>query len=612
MVSLPVINDAFINKQEYFLLFETKLCDSQNYISYLFVDPVKIIKVNSFKGVKEAFKDIEQYSKVLYLAGYFAYELGYYFEKGLFKAANHFNTPLIHLAVFKKRFYFNHQTGETNIDIPGIFLTKITKRSFSLQNLKLNIAPKDYRDKISKIKDYIRKGDTYQVNFTAKYNFDFLGSAFSFYSELANRQRVQYSAFCKFGKEYIISLSPELLFKIDGSKICSQPMKGTIARGKDIKQDKENIENLKSSLKNRAENLMIVDLVRNDLGRISNLNSVKVSQAFKVRKYETIFQMTSEVRGVLKKNLTYFDIFKNIFPGGSVTGAPKIRTMQIIKQLEKTPRGVYCGAVGFISPHKKAIFNLPIRTITIIKNKGEMGVGGGILYDSLPEEEFLECKLKAKFLTTRYSDFKLIETLLWDGGYKFMRKHLERLKGSAKYFDFNYNLNNIHTKLKKIARGFVKGKQYKIRLFLDNKGKLESECSEISQKGGVKYVVISEYMINPGSLFLYHKTTNRDLYNAEYSRSIARGYFDIIFRNTKNEFTEGAISNLIIQKNNKFYTPPVSSGLLAGIYRDYLIRKRIIEERVITINDLISADKIFLCNSVRGLVEVKIVDKSIK
>jgi para-aminobenzoate synthetase/4-amino-4-deoxychorismate lyase len=581
-------------------------------MSYLFVDPVKIIKVNSFKGVNRAFKDIEECSKRFYLGGYFAYELGYYFEKDLFKSAGSFHTPLIHLAVFKKRFYFNHKTGDTNIVNPDVFLNRIRKESYSLRNLELDIGSREYRSKILKIKDCIRKGDTYQVNFTAKYNFGFTGSAFSLYNELTSQQRVQYSAFCKFGKKYIISLSPELLLKREGSKIYSQPMKGTIARGRSIEQDKENAIKLKASLKDRAENLMTVDLVRNDLGRVSNINSVKVSQAFKVRKYETILQMTSEVKSVLRKGATYFDIFKNIFPGGSVTGAPKIKTMQIIKDLEKTPRGVYCGAIGFISPDKKAAFNLPIRTITIAKSNGEMGVGGGIVYDSLAKDEFAECKLKAKFLTHRHDDFKLIETLLWDKEYKFIKEHLGRLKRSAKYFDFNYHLTDIHRKLKEMTKGFIKGRQYKVRFLFGKEERLESEVLEISPVKGIRYVVISKHKINPDNLFLYHKTTNRALYDAEYSSYAAQGYFDVIFLNTRGEFTEGAISNLIIQKKNRFYTSPVSSGLLAGIYREYLIKKHAIKEQVITKDDLISAERVFLCNSVRGLVEVKIVDKFIK
>jgi para-aminobenzoate synthetase/4-amino-4-deoxychorismate lyase len=241
-----------------------------------------------------------------------------------------------------------------------------------------------------------------------------------------------------------------------------------------------------------------------------------------------------------------------------------------------------------------------------------MGVGSGIVYDSLAKDEFAECKLKAKFLTHRHDDFKLIETLLWDKEYKFIKEHLGRLKRSAKYFDFNYHLTDIHRKLKEMTKGFIKGRQYKVRFLFGKEERLESEVLEISPVKGIRYVVISKHKINPDNLFLYHKTTNRALYDAEYSSYAAQGYFDVIFLNTRGEFTEGAISNLIIQKKNRFYTSPVSSGLLAGIYREYLIKKHAIKEQVITKDDLINAERVFLCNSVRGLVEVKIVDKFIK
>lgn len=612
MVDLPLISSDFINQKRYFLLFETKLYDSRNYMSYLFFDPVDIIEARSFKEVERVFREIEQSSKKFYLAGYFAYELGYYFEKGLFKDNDAYRFPLVKLAVFKKRFYFNHKTGENNIDIPGLMPKKAFREEFLVSGLKLNITPGSYRDKILKIKDWIRKGDTYQVNLTAKYNFNFSGSAFSFYNDLSGRQRVQYSAFCKFDKESFISLSPELLFEREGLKIRSQPMKGTIARGKDAKGDSENIKRLKTSLKNKAENLMIIDLVRNDLGRIAVTGSVKVIDPFKVRKYETLFQMTSEVKSLLRKGITYRDIFKNIFPGGSVTGAPKIRAMQIIKEIENEPRGIYCGAVGFISPDKKAVFNLPIRTLSILNDKGEMGVGGGIVCDSLSWDELRECKLKARFLTERFDGFKLIETLLWDREYKFLQEHLKRLKASAGYFSFRHEPERIQAKLKEIAKELIPGERYKIRLLLDKAGFLESESLNIGREEGKGRIFISGYKTNPKDIFLYHKTTNRAIYKSEYSRYSAQGYLDVIFLNHQGELTEGAISNLIIQKRNRRYTPPLSSGLLPGIYRNYLIKRRLVKERVIKRDDLRAAEKVFLCNSVHGLREVKIVDKAVK
>ena len=601
---LPELNSAYVNKHDYFVLFETKLCDSRNFMSYLFINPLKVIKADNFKEVGRAFYDIERYSREFYLAGYFSYELGYYFERESFQETRHLRNPLIYLGVFDRRFYFNHTTGETDMDIPGLFCNNIPERNFYIRHLKLNITAEEYRDKVLKIKEYIRKGDTYQVNLTAKYNFDFYGSALNFYSELGKRQHVQYSAFCKLKDNFIISLSPELFFRREGLNIYSQPMKGTIKRGKNSKEDRENIVKLRESLKDKAENLMIIDLVRNDLGRVSKANSVKVREPFKVRKYETLFQMTSQVNGVLKKNIGYLDIFKNIFPGGSVTGAPKIRTMQIIQELESSPRGVYCGALGFIAKGKRAVFNLPIRTISILGNKAEMGIGSGIVYDSSVDNEFRECKLKASFLTGICNDFRLIETIAWANGFKFLKEHLSRMRKSARYFDFPYRLSGIRYALKKAAHKFTQGKQYRVRLLLDKTGCIGIESSEMKGENKVKYAAISKYKIDPRNLFLYHKTTNRYLYDREYLRYKTLGYFDVIFLNTKEEVAEGAISNVIIESKGRLYTPPVSSGLLAGIYRNDLLIKGRVTEKIIYLHELLTAKKIFLCNSVRGMVRV--------
>jgi len=604
---LGYLNPNFIDKQDYFFLFETSSCDKDNFSSYIFIDPVKIIKVNDFKEVPEAFKEIEKYSSEFYLAGYFSYELGYFFEQSSLRTRTRFDYPLIHLAVFKKRFYFNHKTGQNNIHIPGIFTKSGQNRSFKIDSLKFNLSCDQYQNKINQIKNYIRKGDTYQVNFTGKCKFKFSGSPLGLYNDLMQRQSVAYGAFCKLKDEYVISLSPELFFKRDGSKIISQPMKGTIKRGKGLKEDKLNIAELKSSIKNRAENLMIVDLIRNDLGRVSKTGSVKADQLFEISKYDTLFQMTSNVTATLKNGVTYLDIFKSAFPGGSVTGAPKIRTMQIIKELENSPRNIYCGALGMIAPKAEAVFNLPIRTLSINKCKGEMGVGSGIVYDSHPEEEFKECALKAKFLTDRYKEFKIIETLLWDGSYKFLTGHLKRLKDSAQYFDFAYNRSEIILELRTVSRNFHQGNRYRVRLLLGKDENIQIEHTKAPDDTAAQnFVAISKYRTNPEDVFLYHKTTNRSLYDSEFRRYRAKGYFEVIFLNTRNEFTEGAISNIIIQKGNRYFTSPVYSGLLPGVYREYLLKNKKIEERILRSKDLKEAKRIFVCNSVRGMVEVKL------
>ncbi|MBM3243293.1 MAG: aminodeoxychorismate synthase, component I, partial [Candidatus Omnitrophica bacterium] len=328
------------------------------------------------------------------------------------------------------------------------------------------------------------------------------------------------------------------------------------------------------------------------------------SERFKIRKYETLFQMTSQINGKLRKGLTYFDIFKNIFPGGSVTGAPKIRTMQIIRKLEKSSRGVYCGALGFILKGKEAVFNLPIRTVCISGKRGQMGVGSGIVYDSSAFNEFKECELKARFLSGLCREFSLIETIGWERGFKFLKEHLERLKKSAEYFGFAFDSFTIANRLRKAERGLIKGKYYRIRLLLTKSGNLKIESKVIKLDQEAKYVAISGYKVNPNNIFLYHKTTNRDFYNNEFLRYKSLGYFDVIFLNTKEEVTEGAISNIVIEKNGRFYTPKLSCGLLPGLYREYLLRTDKVREKTITLPDLLAADRISLCNSVRGMTNV--------
>lgn len=605
---LPELNHDFIGKRDCFMLFETSLFDESNSKSYIFIEPIDVIKVNRFRDVRRAFEKIEAYSNKYYLAGYFSYELGYYFEKDSFKQRGSFAYPLINLCVFKEVRSFDHSTGRLSSNLPGLFAVNPRNPVFRIGGLKFNLDKREYLRKISRIKGHILNGDTYQVNFTGKYLFDFSGDAFSLYHDLRERQNVPYGAFCKFGDEYVLSLSPELFFRRDGGAIFSKPMKGTTERGKNLYEDRGKIADLKKSAKEAAGNLMIVDLIRNDLGKISETGSVRVSSLFEVERYDTLFQMTSTVRSALKSGITYFDIFRSLFPGGSVTGAPKIRTMQIIGGLEEHDRGIYCGALGIIFPGGKAVFNLPIRTISIKGGKGEMGVGGGITVDSDPEEEYQECLLKAKFLTGRYKPFSLLETILWNGVYRFLPEHLKRMRDSARYFGFGFDRGRIIDHLKNMQKKFKKTSSYRIRLLLAKEGDITVESSEIegNVEDGPKLVAISGVRTDTGDLFLYHKTTNRDLYDAEYKRCRAKGYFDVIFLNNRGEVTEGAISNVIIRKGGKFYTPPLSSGILPGIFRGHLLKTRRVKEKVILPVDLLKADKVFLCNSVRGLVEVKV------
>ena len=592
-----------------FLLFETLKTTDLDSNTFIFYDPVEIIETKSLDSFEEIFKKIEKLSKKYYLAGYISYEAGLYLQEGVkTHFPKSFPFSLVKLGVFKKAEIFPAFKKEIQ-NCYKKFLKE--EKNYKIKNLNLSQNFSEYKEKIKKIKEYLREGDIYQLNYTLRYKFDFEGSAFRLYQNLKEKQKTSYTAFLKFKDEYILSLSPELFFRIEQNRIICKPMKGTTKRGKNIYEDKIKAKNLFKSVKNRAENVMIVDLVRNDLGRICKEGSVKVTELFEVEKYETLFQMTSTIEGILKKNITYLDIFKSLFPCGSITGAPKIRSMEIINELENSCRKVYCGAVGIIFPSedfKKCVFNVPIRTVIINKDKGEMGAGGGIVVSSKALSEYEECKLKANFLIKRYKEFRLFESILYNKDYVFLEEHLKRLKSSAEYFSFNFDILKIRQILKEVEKKLSDKKFYKVKLFLDKKGKVEVEWQILKNLKfkGKNQVILSKAKTDPHNVFLYHKTTNRYLYNSEYRKALNNGFCEVIFTNKKGEITEGAISNIFILKDGIYFTPPVSAGLLDGIYRRHFIRtnRKKVVEKSLFLQDLIRADKIFICNSVRGLFPV--------
>jgi len=609
------------------VFLETRKRNRQNYLSYIFTNPVDTIICHNYSEIKNAFERLKSYlSSNHYAAGFFSYEAGYSFEDSLHNlkriSKTQISCPLIWLGIFKSAIVFDHcaraYKGENkflNNNYLSFRENRQQSSNYKINNLKLNIDQKSYINVIKKIKELIRNGEIYEVNYTMKYKFDFSGSAYKLYQQLANRQSVAYSAFIKTKNFKLLSFSPELFFRKRGKHIQTMPMKGTIQRGKNLVEDSLNKNRLKNDAKNKAENLMIVDLFRNDLSRISEVNSVETKDIFWVEKYETLFQMTSEINSVLKKDIQFYELFKAIFPSGSVTGAPKIRTMQIIRDMEKEPRQVYTGAIGLFKPNGDAIFNVAIRTILLQGEKGEMGVGSGIVNDSDPKQEYEECKLKGNFLTNSQKGFQLIETILWrtNSGFFLLKGHLKRLKESAEYFDFCYDENYIKKALSRIKKRFKENFSYKIRLLLFKNGDASisyrrEKKSELAFNRSLrkKNIAISEHRTNSKDIFLYYKTTHRCLYNDEYKKYRKLGCYDVLFRNEKEEITEGAISNIFIKLKGNYYTPPVSCGLLNGIYRMELLKKRKnIKEKILTLKDIQNADKIYMTNSVRGMVDVR-------
>ncbi len=548
----------------YYLWFENK--------QYVFTKPIAVLKIANYTA-------IERYLKQGYwVAGYFAYE-----------------TPQAHLGVFRAPQLLS-QSPFTQ-----------TNTNYHIAQLQFSHTKSRYDQALEQIKTQIKQGETYQLNFTGKFKFRFTGNPIDLYQTLLASQPVPYPAYCKLSNETIVSLSPELFFEQQGNNIVTRPMKGTSPRGYDFATDRQHLQQLRTSRKQRAENIMIVDLLRNDLSKICIPGSVTVPKLFTIERYRTLFQLTSTVTGTLKQGTRFTDIMTALFPNGSVTGAPKRRTMELISALETKPRGVYCGALGFVGPHE-AQFNLPIRTVYLKGSHGELGVGSGITYDSKPEQEYQECLLKAKFLTHLTPPFQLIETLLWDKHYVLLPAHLQRLKQSAKYFNYPLSLTTVRKQLRQLTKKLLLGQRYKMKVLVDVKGNIHVMCRDVIYDVSTQYrVTFSQHPTHSSNVFLYHKTTNRKLYNTEYKKYAEQGYVDVLFCNERGEVTEGAISNIIIKKRGQYYTPPVSCGLLAGTYRQHFMTTHNVTEKILTKQDVLQADQVYICNSVRGLIRVKLM-----
>jgi para-aminobenzoate synthetase/4-amino-4-deoxychorismate lyase len=598
------------NSQNYVFL-ETSKYDRVNYRSRLFIEPVATLWAYTPEELPALFAKIEQVTgQGLYAAGYLHYECGEHFETGgsIVPGAR----PIAWFGVYREPLIYNHQTGSygNSTSCIGERISCTGWGEYRLGSLKFQFEPAEYYQKIAQIKEYIAAGDVYQINFTGKYRFAFAGSPLAFYRQLRQKQPVAYSAVLNDGQRDILCLSPELFFRTENNRIMARPMKGTAPRGRNRTEDTKIADWLRQDEKNRAENLMIVDLLRNDLGRIAEIGSVKVPEIFTVETYRTLFQMTSTVVGELLPGLSYYDIFKALFPCGSITGAPKVRAMRLIKELENGMRGVYTGAIGYFGPDKESMFNVAIRTVVIEDGHGELGVGSGIVFDSDPEAEYAECLLKAEFLTEPALRFELLEAILWDRGYLLLDKHLERLQDSADYFEYPLDLDSLKVRLQQNECRLSKDKRYKVRLELNRQGIIRIENQELTDSGQAAVslkAMISNCKTDSANRFLYHKTTHRHLYDSEYQNAIGQGFSEVIFTNEKDEVTEGAISNILIEKDGCWYTPPQNCGLLNGVYRSYLLKQRPeIKEKIVARKDLETADAIYICNSIRGLRKVSL------
>ena len=565
-------------------------------ISYLFNNPEEIISITSLNELELGLNRIDELAdQDKFILSLLDYEAGYLFEEKLQNFITD-NKTLMRFLVFDSSEVDKISSNEISFDP--------FEQDYKINDFQLNETERNYLNKIYKIKEYIKQGDTYQVNYTLKGKFNFKGEILDFVQNLIFNQSTQYSAFINYGNEFVISISPELFFSTNGYKINTRPMKGTIKRGINLEDDSFRAEELRNSKKDKAENIMIVDLLRNDIGKISKTNSVNVDSIYDVEKYETIFQLTSKVHGILESK-KYSKIISNLFPCGSITGAPKIRTMKIINELENEKRGLYTGAIGFI--HKdNSVFNVAIRTISIDKktSNGEIGLGSGIVWDSNAEDEFNEVSLKSNFLVNPDKYFEIFETMLLEDGKIFLLdNHINRIEKAADYFLFKFNKNLVLEKLNSSINNLDSNHKFKIKLVLTKSGEIRLDINKI-ETSILKRAVISSNKINKKNRFQYFKTTNRELYDSEFTFYRMKNYFDVIYFNEFNELAEGSISNIFIRSKDIWKTPSIDSGILNGTYRNKFISENNVIETCISKEELLNSDEILLTNSLRKEVDI--------
>ena len=577
--------------------------------SLLYTEPEEIIAAHAPSEVNASLDAVSSgLTRGLRAAGFFSYELGYCFEPKLTTLLpDSRSVPLFWIGLFRTPQPLDDAATRAWLEAHG------AAERAKISDLRLSWSRDQYGEAFNRVEGYITAGDVYQINLTLKYLFAFEGDPVALYAALRRKQRVAYGALIHIEDLDILSLSPELFFRREGKHMSTRPMKGTAPRGRTPREDARTKTWLAMDEKQRAENLMIVDLLRNDLGRVAKIGSVEVTDLFTVETYRSVHQMTSGISAELRSNMGLKDMLRALFPCGSVTGAPKVRAMEIIRELEGGPRGIYTGAIGHIAPSGDAQFNVAIRTLVLSRGRGEMGIGGGIVSDSKEESEFEECLLKAQFLTKPDAPFELIETLRYERakGFHLLERHLARLQSSAHHFGYPFSREKVMAALDAEAAP-VTSPVALVRLLLAEDGTITvtSTAIELPTRDTVWRFVISDQRVDEKDPFFYHKTTRRQFFDREMERQKAQTSCDeVVFHNKKGELTEGTRTNLFIEIDGRLFTPALTCGLLPGTLRDELLDlpRAAASEAVLVPQDLLDADRIYLGNSVRGLVRAELI-----
>jgi len=570
-----------------------------------FADPIEIVTARSLAEVRPTLRYLEAqvHARRLYAAGYLAYEAAPAFDAAL-RVRSSSAVPLMWFGLYEHAEPIDLPAPDRSADPIGPWQPTVTWD--------------EYERAINAIKDHIAAGRTYQVNYTYRLRAPFTIDPWTFFLHLA-RQQSNYAAYLDLDRWVICSASPELFFQRQGDTVLSKPMKGTAPRGKTLADDRAQLDWLHHSEKNRAENVMIVDMIRNDLGRLAQIGSVDVPRLFEVERYPTVLQMTSSVTAQIDRSFT--DLLTALFPCASITGAPKVSTMKIIADLETTPRGVYTGAIGFLTPDtgptawrsagRSAQFNVAIRTVTIDREiqQAEYGVGGGIVWDSDAADEYRECEIKTRVLSSPPIEFDLLEALLWTphDGYFLLDRHTARLQDSADYFGFQFDRAAWLDRLEEVRRT-LPALDHKVRVALNRAGRLSISARKLSEitRPPVQRVAVAQQPIDSNDVFLYHKTSRRMVY--DQARTEQPGCDDVLLWNERGEITESCSANVVIDLDGRLITPPIECGLLSGTFRSELLAQGKIVERVISIEMLRRAARVWLINSVRKWMDVELID----
>jgi len=481
--------------------------------------------------------------------------------------------------------------------------------------IEANVDEAQFVDAINRIRAYIAAGDTYQVNYTYRLRFDAFGSVFALYQRLRARQPVPYGALIGLPDGgALLSFSPELFVRHTGGTLLARPMKGTAPASGDLDTDAQRAADLALDTKNRAENLMIVDLLRNDLGRVAQTGTVAVPKLFEVTRFGAVLQMTSTVQAQLRPDATLAEVFAALYPCGSITGAPKRRTMEIIDELEPDPRGVYTGAIGWFDPSSEDrafgdfCLSVPIRTLALGPGnglrRGELGVGAGIVHDSDPQGEFAECRLKARFLTGLTNDVEIFETIKasWTDGPRHLDEHLVRIAGSCAYFGRAFDRDAARAQVLDACLALPHEGVFRLRLASGADGKLTVTSAPLAPLHEPVRVILADTAVDSGDVFLRHKTSVRARYDAAWRAAEAAGAFDALFFNERGELTEGGRSNVFVRIGGQWITPPLSCGLLPGVTRAVILQAPAWQavEGIVTRAMLEEAEGIMVCNALRG------------